>query len=117
MTRYFVVAHSFAAPFVSDESTDYVDGKNPDEALRAFARAYNHPCGLYAANLYASADAYHMNEKPLARWLCNHEREKRRVLKPLECGVYRGEGPGKFYVNDKLHVVKNPKGGDVVVEG
>lgn len=67
--RYFVVATSFAAPFVSDVSFEFVFGDSPEKALSHFAAKYSHPCKLFAAVLYQSADAYHSKEKPLAKWL------------------------------------------------
>ena len=59
MAEYFVVANSFAAPLISDQSTEYVQGESPADALERFAAEYKHPAGLYAAALYESADAYH----------------------------------------------------------
>lgn len=68
MPEYFVVANSKAAPFASDQSTTYVIGETPQEALRKFVMDYSHPCGLYSANLYESADAYHKSRPPLTRF-------------------------------------------------
>lgn len=71
MPEYFVFANSFAAPFFSDPSTGYTTGDTPQDGLRSFVASYNHPCGLYAAMLYVSADAYHKGHDPLGRWLSN----------------------------------------------
>lgn len=80
MKEYFIVANSFAAPIVSDRSTSYVKSADPKEALRQFKANYDHPCGLYAVNVYGSADDYHKEKEPLCQWLCNKakERMKRR---------------------------------------
>jgi len=70
--EYFVVANSFPAPFVSDQSTGYfTSDDDPKRAMEEYAAGYSHPCGMFAAGLYASADAYHKGEKPLVRWMSN----------------------------------------------
>lgn len=71
MTEYFIVANSFAAPFVSDTSNTYVTADTPEDALYDFAEDYGHPFGLYSANAYASADDFHKGKEPLARWRSN----------------------------------------------
>jgi hypothetical protein len=114
MTEYFVVADSFAAPFVSDRTEKHVIHDTPESALECFAETYRHPAGLYAASLYASADAYHKGADPLARWLCNHEIEKRRLTEPLAGYSYLGHGPGDFEINGVRHRIENPKGGQLI---
>lgn len=114
MPEYFIQARSFAAPFVSDESTAYGTAATPEEALTAFATDYRHPMGLYAAEAYESADAYHKRQEPLARWLCNHEREKQRLTALAAGYSYRGNGPGDFELNGERVKVDNPKAGSVV---
>lgn len=68
MPEYFIVANSFVAPIVSDISHDYIMADTPREAMKQFIANYDHPAGLYAANLYANADVYHKDEKPLLTW-------------------------------------------------
>jgi hypothetical protein len=115
LTEYFIVANSFAAPFVSDQSTGFASADSPAEALRRFAGAYRHPAGLYAAVAYTSAEAYHKGQKPLAQWLCNHEQAKRRLSADSKGGYsYLGHGPGSFEINGKAHTVEHPKQGSVV---
>ena len=75
MPEFFVHAASFAAPFFSDESTGYQEGNTAVHALERYAASYKHPAGLYAADAYTSADAYHKGEERLARWLSNKARE------------------------------------------
>lgn len=112
--EYFIVANSFAAPFFSDESTGFVRAESPEAALEQYAETYQHPCGLYAAVAYESADAYHKNERPLAKWLCNHEQQKQRLTEGKGSYSYLGNGPGDFKINGETYKVKNPKGGSVV---
>lgn len=112
MAEFFIRAESFAAPFVSDPSAKYVEAVSAKEALELFAGSYRHPAGLYAADAYASADAYHKGAQPLARWLCNHEQEKRKVMGPGHS--YLGHGPGDFEIDGERIRVKNPKGGSLV---
>jgi hypothetical protein len=113
-TTYFVHANSFAAPFVSDESTGYVEGAAPNAALQDFADNYSHPCGLFSADLYESADAYHKGEKPLARWLCNQQIAKDQATAGLAAYSFMSRGPGAFEVDGKLYAVENPQGGRLV---
>ena len=117
MTEYFIRASSFAAPWFSDNSSGYVPAASPEAALRKFAKSYSHPCGLYAAMCYASADAYHKGEKALAKWLCNHEIAKTKAAGNNGSYSYFGDGPGHFKVNEVWHTVKNPKRGRVVADG
>ena len=88
LNEYFVVANSFAAPLQSDESTHYVRGKTPEDALQRFANSYRHPAGLYAANLYADANAYHKHEKTLAKWRSN---AARNAINPSHGELVDGE--------------------------
>lgn len=66
--RFFVVANSNAAPIVSDTSHTWVEGDTPAEAMSNFVATYSHPCGLFAANLYADANSYHSSEDPIEQW-------------------------------------------------
>jgi hypothetical protein len=115
MREYFIRANSFAAPFFSDESSSYVEADDPRSALETFAAAYTHPCGLYAAVCYASADAYYKKQPALAKWFCNHEIEKQRLTKDTPAYSYFGHGPGDFELNHERHTVADPKAGRVVV--
>jgi hypothetical protein len=112
--EYFVTARSFAAPFVSDTSDGYVTAETPQQALEQFAANYKHPMGLYAAEAWASADAYHKGEKSLAQWLSNHEQAKQKVTAGQSSYSYLGNGPGRFEVNGSKVTVENPKDGSVV---
>lgn len=113
--EYFIVANSFAAPFVSDQSTGFQTALSPASALVDFAARYPHPWGLYAAEAYQSAEAYHKGEKPLAQWLCYHEQAKRRLTAGSAGGYsHLGHAPGSFEIDGKAHTVKNPKKGSVV---
>jgi hypothetical protein len=69
MKEYFIVANSFAAPFVSDTSEHWWNGINPEDALLAFRKEYKHPAGLYCAYVYTDANAKTKNKKPLAKYL------------------------------------------------
>lgn len=114
MAEYFVVANSFAAPFVSDKWETFAKGETPEDALTAFATDCEHPAGLYSAALYADANAYHKNEKPLARWLCNHEAEMQAITKDKGSYSYLGHGPGDFEIDGERYHVDDPKGGRLV---
>jgi hypothetical protein len=107
MAEYFIAARSFAAPFVSDESTGFAEAATPVAALEQFAARYTHPCGLYAAEAYESAEAYHKGRKAVAQWLSNHAR---RIVERQPTMVL-SHGPGKMELDGKATEVKDPKGG------
>lgn len=111
MQEYFITARSFAAPFVSDTSEAYVRGESPLAALRVFVETYRHPCGLYAAECWVSADAYHKRQTALATWRCNHERALRKATRRKGSYSVIGHGPGSFEVDGKLITVEHPKDG------
>jgi|WetSurMetagenome_2_1015567.scaffolds.fasta_scaffold895905_2 hypothetical protein len=77
MPRFFVVANSCAAPFFSDTSTEFVSGKTPWHAMENFKDSYDHPAGLYGANLYKDANAYHGGDKPLIRFISDKAKKDR----------------------------------------
>jgi hypothetical protein len=105
--EYFIVANSFAAPFVSDQSTDFQEAPDPRAALECYAKRYKHPAGLYAAAAYESAEAYHKGGKILARWLSNHAR-KIEDVKPT---MIQSDGPGMLTLDGKGYAITDPKGG------
>jgi hypothetical protein len=110
MTEWFVVAASFAAPFISDPSTHFVTAASPEAALEQLTLEYRHPAGLYAAQVYASAEAFHKGFKPLATWLSNH-------AQAIEQGTatITSHGPGDVTIDGKRQRVPDPKAGRVVV--
>lgn len=112
--EFFIVSNSFAAPFVSDTGTGFVKANNPEEALETFAAKYSHPCGLYCAVVFNSANDYHKGKKALAQWLCNAEIKKQEVTKNMTAYSVMSESPGRFKINDTWYNVKNPKGGRIV---
>lgn len=112
--EYFIRTNSFAAPFVSDTGDCYVVADSPSRALAICASEYSHPCGLYAAEAYANADAFHKGEKPLARWLSNREIAQRQATAGRAAYSMFGVSPGEFDVDGVRHVVADPKGGRVV---
>jgi hypothetical protein len=115
MPEFFIVANSFAAPFMSDTSEHWISAASASHALRTLVEEYSHPFGLYAAVCYKDANAHSKNAKPLARWLCNHEIALRKLTADLGGHTYRGNAPGDFEINGKRHVIKNPKEGEVFV--
>lgn len=90
MAEYFVVAYSFPAPLCGDQTTAYVEAPGIFSAVPKFVEKYRHPCGLYAARFYDSADAYHKGKKWVAEWLSPEARESR---KPVVVDTARTEEP------------------------
>jgi hypothetical protein len=87
MGEYFVWANSNAAPFFSDESTGYIEADSPQSALDLYVFGYDHPAGLYAANVYENADAYHKRQAPLARFISDRASAREDGL-PHDCGEW-----------------------------
>jgi hypothetical protein len=112
--EYFIVANSFAAPFVSDQSEHFEEAKSPRKALEAFAGRYSHPARLFAADCYASATDYHKGKPALARWLCNHEIARQKATKGKGCHSYTSLGPGRLKIDDELIVIPEPFKGKLV---
>jgi hypothetical protein len=114
MFEYFIMANSFAAPFCSDDSTEYVNASTPNNALTKFAASYRHPAGLYSAVCYKSADDYYKKRDPLAKWLCNRAIKEQEVTEKLGAYSYMGISPNAFEVDGKTYHVENPKQGRVL---
>jgi hypothetical protein len=106
--EYFIQANSFAAPFFSDTSTHFQKGSNPKKALENFAKKYKHPCGLFAANIYLSAEAFHKGKPPLKRWLSNHARFLEGKTGSIKC-----DAPGEIWLNGEYNKIERPKEGCV----
>lgn len=107
MTEFYIETNSFAAPFVSDNGHCYVQAKTAEAALEKCAAEYRHPCGLYAAAAYTSADARNKGEKPLARWICNQ-------AKALEgARMIMSHSPGDVEIDGVRTTIPDPKGGKV----
>jgi hypothetical protein len=113
MAEYFVVTNSFAAPFFSDTDTQFVEAESAEAALLKVAATYKHPAGLYAADAYGNANEFHHNTEPMARWLCNHEIEKRSITASMNGYSYLGHAPGSFDINGQRHDIPNPKEGRI----
>lgn len=111
MNEYFIVANSFTAPFFSDTSERFQEAETPEEALKIFAKNYNHPCGLYAACCYENEDSYHKNIKPLAKWLCNEAR-----FMQGKTGLINKPMLGKISINGVTYNIDNPKEGTVLID-
>lgn len=114
MNEYFIHSTSFAAPFFSEEDFSFAKGDTPEDTLLSFVKDYSHPSGLYAAVLYETADDYHKGRKPLMKWLCNHEIEKRKLTDKLGSYSYFGNNAGDFEIDGVRHKIKNPKEGRIV---
>jgi hypothetical protein len=109
VVEFYIEANSFAAPFFSDQSHGYVEAASPADALLQFAADYKHPCGLYAAVAYSSADARNKGEEPLARWLSNQAQRLSGVT-----GSIRQDVVGELEINGEMVVIEDPKAGSVV---
>ena len=114
MNEFFIQANSFAAPFFSDTSEEFIKASTPEEALEKFAQNYDHPAGLYAAACYRDANTFHKGIAPLARWLCNHEIALREATKDKPGYSYLGHTPGEFEIDRELYKIPNPKDGKIV---
>jgi hypothetical protein len=112
MPEYFIDANSYAAPFVSDNSTKYVEADTPQEALEKFAADYKHPAGLYVAFAYESADDMHKGKYPLARWLSNKQIRIEELTEGKGSYTLYSDGPRSFELDGQHYTVE--AGGKVV---
>jgi hypothetical protein len=108
LREWFVLAASFAAPFISDTSTHFVLAPTPAVALERLAREYRHSAGLYAAQVYESAEAFHKGFQPLARWLSNHAQAIERGSATIS------HGPGDVSIDGQRQQIEDPKAGAVM---
>jgi hypothetical protein len=109
MTEFYIETNSFAAPFVSDSGHCYIEALNACEALEKCAKQYSHPCGLYAAAAYLSADARNKGEPFLARWLSNQAQR----LSQSDVRMLRMDRPGVGEINGQSITIDSPKDGKV----
>ena len=86
MKEFFILTNSNAAPFVSDTGTGFVRAQTAQEAADKARKSYKHPAGLFALNVYASSDAYHKGQKPLAQWLSKRADVRTNGVKCRHCG-------------------------------
>ncbi len=114
MSEYFIKGTTFAAPFVSEDVSGFIEASDPSEALHTFVGKYKNGVGIYAAKAYTSADDYHKSKEPLATWLSNHEIAKRSATTGKGSYTYMGNGPGDFEIDGKQIHVDNPKDGSIV---
>lgn len=63
---YQYETNSFAAPFVSDSDSGFIEATDPMAALRMVVHNYDHPCGLYAAVIREATP----KNPVVARYLC-----------------------------------------------
>lgn len=109
MAEFFVHGRTFAAPFVSEDITRYIEATEPGAALEALAAELHDGVGLFAGNAYASADDFHKDRPALARWLSN------KALAIQGASSVYSESPGRATLDgDREIVIEDPKGGRVV---
>jgi hypothetical protein len=75
MPEYFVITVSFPAPFVGDQSEEYIQANTPVDAWFKAEQNYKHQCGLFSLKVYPNADAYHKKEIPLVYYLTDKAKE------------------------------------------
>lgn len=112
--EYFIVANSFAAPIISDTTMKHVEGDTPDNALLNFVESYKHPCGLYAASCFESADAYYKKRDSLATWLSNHAKKMLEEIDKKHSSIIKTLQPGQFTIDGKAFKIEDPKEGQIV---
>ncbi len=106
--EFFIVAHTFAAPFVSETLHEHRHALSAADALEQFVASEPHPAGIYAANAYHSADDFHKSGRPIARWMSNHAAACEGARSVLS------HAPGNVVIDGKRVTVDNPTEGSVV---
>lgn len=112
MTEFFIDARTFAMPYVSETIQKYVDGVDALAAMEAFIAA--HEGRIFAADLYHSADDYHKQGKPVARWLCNKEIARAKATEGKASYTYLSLTQRSFEVDGERFFVDDPTGGRLV---
>ncbi len=112
--EYFIIGNTFAAPFFSDTLKRFIKAETPEKALMKFIEECTHPCGIYSANCYESADACEKNEKPLSKWLCNLEIEQQNITKDKGAYSYLNKGEGILVIDGEEHKIDNWKEGKLL---
>jgi hypothetical protein len=107
MIEFYIETNSFAAPMFSDNGHCYVTAPNVADALEKCRTEYRHPCGLYAAAAYSSADARKKGETPIARWICNQAKALENATMLF---VHK---PGDAEIDGVRMQIEDPKGGKV----
>lgn len=108
MAEFFIKGSTFAAPFVGDPISRYMEADTAEEALRSLALEMHDGIGLYSANAYVSADDYHKNQEPLAKW-----RSNKAITMEGATSVY-SDSPGLVEVDGELRAINDPKAGQLV---
>lgn len=109
MPEFFIRGYTFAAPFVSEEVARYVEAEGAGAALESLAAQMHDGIGLFAAEAFISADAFHKGAAPVARWLSN----KARAIEGA--GSIYSSGPGHVTLNgDRDVIIDDPKAGSLV---
>jgi hypothetical protein len=98
----FVVARTFAAPFVFETIERYVDG-DPRAAIEALVSQNRDGIGIFAADAWSTADDYYRDRSPLARWRSN----KALVIEGAS-SIY-SEGPDRVEIDGEWHEIDDPK--------
>lgn len=68
MREYFIVATTKAAPIVSDIVKEYRTSDDVNQMLNQYISDFRHIAGLYAVNVYRSADDFEKGSAPIAYW-------------------------------------------------
>lgn len=114
MPEFFISATTFAAPFVSDRIDTYEDAATPQEAVLTVVERHRDGIGIYAANAFASADAYHKKQSPLAQWRCNRERLIRNAIDAYGAISVASDWSDRVEINGELHTIDGPKEGGFI---
>lgn len=110
MTEFFIQYTTFAAPFVSETGTTYVEAASPEAALIEYCEREGYP-RTYAAEAYKNADAMHKGHKALARWLSN----KAQVVEGVGTGhTLYSESPTHVEVDGSKVAIEDPYAGAIV---
>lgn len=114
MMEFYIHGSSFAAPFVGDTISKYIESETAHDALLTFVASRPHPFGVYAANAYLSADHMNKGESAISVYRSNKELAKQRVTKGMSSYEYQGGGPDRMTIDGVTYKIDDPTGGKVL---
>lgn len=112
--KYFIDANSFGAPFFSDGLSKFVEGKDAEDAMNNFIKDYKHPAGLYSANLYEDANAFHEGHEPLLKYRSNKQLRIEELTADKKSGYSILTGTDFVEIDNIRYTVDNPKEGRII---
>jgi len=109
MKEYFIIANTFAAPFVSETIETFTKGKDAKDAMKNFIDGHKNE--IYSARGYKNADAFYKKEKPVVNYDCNKLLLLNSLTKDKSTYSYLSHSDKEFELDDVIYKVEEPREG------